>query len=74
MLAILGRRCRFERMKQASGGGGNLVDCRQEQAFVGLRRLVQAADFSDVLERGGAISCGVTGGSKLKSVLIFLHI
>jgi len=62
-------------MKQASGGGGNLVDCREERVFVGLRRLVQAADFPDVLERGGAnFPCGVTGGSKLKSVLIFLHI
>ena len=51
-LPILGRSRRFERMKQASGDGGNLVDGCEERAFVGLRRLIQAADFSDELERG----------------------
>jgi hypothetical protein len=52
--AILGGRCGLERMKQASGDGGYLVDGCEERGFIGLRWLVQAADFPDELERGRA--------------------
>ncbi len=53
LFSILGRRGGFERMKQAGGDGGDFVDGREERGFIGLRRLVQAADFPDELQRGG---------------------
>ena len=38
-------------MEKASRDPSYLIDGRQEQAFVGLRRLVEAANFSHKLQR-----------------------
>jgi hypothetical protein len=52
--AIPRRRIRFERPKQTSRDRRYLIDSRHERGFVRLRRFVEAADFSDELERSGA--------------------
>jgi hypothetical protein len=51
--AIPRRSIRFERTKKTSRDPGYFIDCGQERAFVGLRRFVEAADFSHELKRSG---------------------
>jgi hypothetical protein len=45
LVAVLGRRARFERAQQAARNCGNLIHAGQERRFVGLRGLVEAGDF-----------------------------
>src|ERR1700733_13372168 len=47
-------RIRFQRIEKPAGDGGHVVNRRQECSFVRLRRLIEAAYLSHVLERGGA--------------------
>src|ERR1035441_2699171 len=51
--AVLGRSSGFERAEKASRNAGDFIDGSVEGRFVWLRRLVEAADLSDKLERGG---------------------
>src|SRR5271170_2031069 len=44
----------FERVKEAGGDGGDLIDGRVEGGFVCLGGLVEAADLPDELQRGVA--------------------
>src|ERR1035441_5403894 len=53
VLAVLGRSSGFERAEQASRNAGDFIDGSVEGRFVWLRRLVEAADFSEELEGGG---------------------
>jgi hypothetical protein len=54
LLAILGWRAGFERVNQASGNSGNIVDGREERGFICEGRLGEAANFPDELERSRA--------------------
>ena len=51
-LAILRGGCGFKRRQQPDRDAGDFVDRGEEYAFVGFRRLIEAADFSYELERG----------------------
>src|SRR5688500_3690253 len=53
-LAVLRRSRRDERVDQPPRRVGDLVDRRLEGRLVRLRRLRDAADLADVLERGAA--------------------
>jgi hypothetical protein len=44
----------LQRMEQARGGEGDLVNGRVEGGFVGFRGMVEAGDFADELEGSGA--------------------
>jgi hypothetical protein len=52
--AIPRRRIRFQRTKESGRHSGYVVNSGHERAFVRLRRFIEAADFPDELERGGA--------------------
>src|SRR5271155_2157074 len=52
--AVLGRRDGFERAQEPGGDCGYFIDGDEESLFVGLRRLVEAADLAHELQRGGA--------------------
>jgi hypothetical protein len=52
--AIAGRRAGLERMQQAQRNGGDFFDGGMKDLFVGLRRFIEAADFSYELQRSRA--------------------
>src|ERR1017187_3095438 len=52
LFAVLGHSSSFERAEKASRNAGDFTDGSVERRFVRLRRLVEAADLSDKLERG----------------------
>jgi hypothetical protein len=52
--AILWRRFGFQRTEKASGDAGYFIDGGEERGFVGLRRLGEATDLSNELDRSGA--------------------
>ena len=56
----------FEGREEASGNGGNFVDCQREGGFVGLGRFVETGDFSDELERSGSNVFGSDGRIKVE--------
>ncbi|HKW24675.1 MAG TPA: hypothetical protein VJN48_02760 [Terriglobales bacterium] len=51
---VPGRSARLQQMEQASGSCGDLIHGRQESRFIGLRRLVEARNFSDKLKGSAA--------------------
>src|SRR4029077_2567476 len=51
---VLRSSCGFERMQETAGDRRDFVDGRLERRFIGLRRLVEAADLAHELQRGGA--------------------
>jgi hypothetical protein len=53
-LTILGRCTGFEGTEQAIRDAGYFLDGSQKYVFVGLRRFVEAGDFSHELQRSGA--------------------
>jgi len=59
--SILRWRVCFERTEQTSRDVGDFIDGSLERVFVGLRRFVKAADFSDELERSSADLVGSDG-------------
>jgi len=54
LIAIFGRGGGFEGLEELEGYRGDLVDGVLEGGFIGFGRLVEAGDFADELERGGA--------------------
>ena len=66
VFAVSGCSCGFERAEQAHGSGGDFVDGGVERFFVGLRWLIEAADFPDELERSGAHFLGSNGRIEIK--------
>ena len=69
------RRCvRREQAKKVSGARRYFVNGSEEGNFVGFRWLVEAAHFLKNCNDAARISSFVTGGWKLKSVLMFRHI
>ena len=54
LLAILGRSRRFERTEQSMRDHGDVLDGGEENGFVRLRWLGEAADFPHELQRRGA--------------------
>ena len=66
LFSILGWCVRFERMDKASRDAGYFVDRRQERGLIGLRRLVESANFPDELERSGTDLFGRYGWIKIE--------
>jgi hypothetical protein len=66
LFAIFGWRAGFERVNQASGNSGYIVDGREECGFICERRFGEAADFSDELERSRANLFGIDRRIKIE--------
>jgi hypothetical protein len=71
---MLQRRGGFERVNQTSRDTGYVVHYRQKQGSVCLRGLVKSMIFLRNCGEAARTSSAVTGGSKLKRGLMFLHI
>src|SRR5262245_8677726 len=61
-------RAGLERVQQSAGDLGNFLNRAVERGFVGLGGLVEAADFSHKLERGGANFVFSNGRREIKQV------
>src|SRR6185369_15415199 len=61
-LTVLGRRGGLQVGEQVHRRVRDRIDRAVERLLVGLRRLVEAADLADVLERGGLDLFGRGGG------------
>jgi hypothetical protein len=69
------RRCgRFERLEKATRDGRYFVDRYVEGGLVGLGGVLKPLIFRTNCSDAARISSPVAGGSKLYSVLMFLHI
>jgi len=71
---ILRGRTGFERAEKPNGDARYFLDCAQEGIFIGLGRFVKATIFLTNCSEAARTSSSVTGGSKLKRVLMFRHI
>lgn len=60
-LPVSRRRAGFKRPDKTRGDFGYVMDRSAERGFVGLRWLVESADFPDELQRGGLDFLGRNG-------------
>lgn len=56
-------------MEEAHGSSGDFVDGVVEGLFVGFRRFIEAGDFANELERGGADFVGSDGRIEIEKRL-----
>jgi hypothetical protein len=57
LLPIFWRCRRFERSEKRCRDSGHFIDSSRERLFIDSRRRVEAGNFSDELQRGGANLC-----------------